>query len=145
MDWYLFLKWLHIIAIICWMAGILYLYRLLINHRMAGSSQKDVDVLLQGMERRLYVYITLPAMKVAVIGGLGMVALNHEIAKSTWFILKFLSVLILIASTIYAGILVKKARTDVAQIPSSKVLRYLNEVPTLLMLIIVALVVFKPF
>ena len=145
MDLYLFLKWLHIIAIICWMAGILYLYRLLINHRVAGNGQKDVDILLQGMERRLYLYITLPAMKVAVIGGLGMVAVNHQIAQSTWFILKFICVILLIISTVYAGILVKKARTDVAQIPTSKTLRYLNEIPTLLMLIIVALVVFKPF
>ncbi len=145
MDWYLFLKWLHIIAIICWMAGILYLYRLLINHRIAGNSHKEVDILLQGMERRLYRYITLPAMKVAVIGGLGMVAIQHDIGKTTWFILKFICVLFLIAATIYAGILTKKANVDVTQIPTSKTLRILNEIPTVLMLIIVALVVFKPF
>ena len=145
MNWYLTLKWLHIVSIICWMAGVLYLYRLLINHRIAGSAQKDVDSLLQGMERRLYRYITLPAMKISVIGGLGMVGLNHDIGRTNWFILKFILVLFLIASTIYAGVLVKKAQNDVGNIPTSKTLRFLNEVPTVLMLLIVALVVFKPF
>lgn len=145
MDWYLLLKWVHIISIICWMAGILYLYRLLVNHKIYGVKSADNHALLVGMEQRLYRFITLPAMKVAVIAGLGMVGFNHAIAQTHWFMAKFVLVILLIVATVYAGILMKSGRDNADNLPPAKKLRILNEIPTVLMLIIVWLVVFKPF
>ncbi len=144
-DTYLFWKWLHIVAVISWMAGILYLYRLLIYHSERGRSQPSIHELLSLMERRLYRYITVPAMAVAVAAGLFMVALAPQIGQTGWFGAKFILVLILILATLYAGKLHKAGSLDPSRLPRSKALRYLNEIPTILMLAIVALVVFKPF
>lgn len=144
-DTYLFWKWLHIVAVISWMAGILYLYRLLIYHSELGRSQPSIHELLSLMERRLYRYITVPAMTVAVAAGLFMVGLAPQIGQTGWFGAKFILVLILILATLYAGKLHQAGSLDPGRLPRSKALRYLNEVPTILMLAIVALVVFKPF
>ena len=144
-DTYLFWKWLHIVAVISWMAGILYLYRLLIYHSERGRSQPSIHELLSLMERRLYRYITVPAMTVAVVAGLFMVGLAPQIGQTGWFGAKFILVLILILATLYAGKLHKTAAMDPGRLPHAKALRYLYEVPTILMLAIVALVVFKPF
>lgn len=141
---YLFFKWLHFVAIISWMAGILYLFRLYVNHRERGHSD-EAHNLLTGMEYRLYKYITIPAMVAAFIAGLTMVALNPEIAKGGWFHVKFLAVLGLAGATGYAGALRRRFAARDPNLPTSKTLRLMNELPTLLMMIIVALAVFRPF
>lgn len=145
MESYLFFKWLHIVAIISWMAGILYLFRLLVNHREAGSANAQTHELLCKMERKLYRIITLPALKISYIAGFAMIYLQPSLARAGWFHAKFTAVLLLTAATIYAGRLVKKAAADTTQLPSSKALRWINEIPTILMLLIVAAVVFKPW
>lgn len=142
---YLFWKWLHIVAVISWMAGILYLYRLLIYHSERGTKEQSIHELLCLMELRLYRYITIPAMIVAAFAGLFMVALVPDLGRTGWFGTKFALVLILMLATFYAGKLKQDASVDVHRLPASRTLRFLNEVPTLLMLVIVALVVFKPF
>lgn len=142
---YLFWKWLHIVAVIAWMAGILYLYRLLIYHRERGLSQPSTHELLSLMEMRLYRYITVPAMLVAVTAGLAMVAIAPGMARTGWFGTKFALVLFLILATLYAGKLHRAGLAEPGSLPASRTLRILNEVPTLLMLLIVGLVVFKPF
>ncbi len=142
---YLFWKWLHIVAVISWMAGILYLYRLLIYHSERGTKDHSIHELLSLMEHRLYRYITIPAMLVAAFAGLFMVALVPDLGRTGWFGSKFALVLILMLATFYAGKLQRDAAIDASRLPNSKTLRFLNEVPTLLMLAIVALVVFKPF
>jgi putative membrane protein len=146
---YLFWKWLHIVAVIAWMAGILYLYRLLIYHSERGrgdsEASRNIHDLLSLMEMRLYRYITVPAMTVAVVAGLTMVGLVPAIGSTGWFGIKFALVLFLIFATFYAGKLYRDASINPARLPAGKTLRILNEVPTLLMLGIVAFVVFKPF
>jgi putative membrane protein len=142
---YLFWKWLHIVAVIAWMAGILYLYRLLIYHRERGPSQPATHELLSLMEMRLYRYITVPAMLVAVTAGLAMVAIAPDMARTGWFGTKFALVMFLILATLFAGKLHREGTLDPAKLPTSRMLRVLNEVPTLLMLAIVGLVIFKPF
>ncbi len=144
-DSYLFWKWLHIVAVISWMAGILYLYRLLIYHSERGIKDPSIHELLSLMEMRLYRYITIPAMSVAVAAGLIMVGLAPDLGRTGWFSSKFGLVLILMFTTFYAGKLHRDASADPSRLPSSRTLRFLNEAPTILMLAIVALVVFKPF
>ena len=141
---YLFCKWLHFIAVISWMAGILYLYRLFINHVEAGESA-DNHKLLSGMEDRLYRYITRPAMIVAWIAGTGMLMLNLPLLKTGWIHTKLLCLLLLTVTTIYAGRLRLRFAAREQNLPSSRQLRILNEVPTLFMMIIVAMAVFRPF
>ena len=141
---YLFFKWLHLVAVISWMAGILYLYRLLIYHAERGASPEIHD-LLSLMSKRLYRIITLPAMIIALVGGTGMISLNPDLLNTRWLQLKLLCVLAIAAATVYAGRLVRKFADKSLNLPTGKNLRILNEVPAVFMIIIVALAVFRPF
>src|SRR5262249_13528341 len=125
------------------MAGVLYLYRLLVYH-----AEEDVAVVkerLQTMQRRLWRAITLPAMIVAVCAGLGMLALDPRYyLRAHWLHAKLAVVLALIYATAHAGrVVARMARGE--PVGPGRRYRVLNEVPTLLMLLIVFLVVFKPF
>lgn len=142
---YLWMKWLHIVAVISWMAGILYLYRLLIYHRERGATSSEIHELLKIMEFRLYTYITKPAMLVALLAGLAMIWLNQALLAQGWLHVKLVSVAALMWATIAAGSLCRKAAEDPKSLPTSRALRVANEVPTVLMLIIVGMVVFKAF
>jgi putative membrane protein len=142
---YLWMKWLHIIAVISWMAGILYLYRLLIYHRERGVGARDIHELLSLMEYRLYRYITVPAMWVAAVAGFAMIGLNPELLQGKWLHVKLAAVAFLIVSTVVAGKISARAAADPSSLPASRTLRIANEVPTVLMMVIVGLVVFKAF
>ncbi len=141
---YLFFKWLHLVAIISWMAGILYLYRLLIYHAERGASAEIHD-LLSLMAKRLYRFITLPAMIIAGVGGAGMIMQNPSLLNTGWLQLKLVCVLAIVVATFYAGRLMRKFAAKERNLPTGLQLRILNEVPTVLMLIVVALAVFRPF
>ena len=145
MNWYLWFKWLHIIAVISWMAGILYLYRILINHKERGTEHLEIHELLSGMEERLYRIITFPAMCVAVVAGIAMILLAPEMLRMGWLHVKLTAVFFLILSTLWAKHLQKIGAADPHALPTSKTLRIMNEVPALLMMIIVGMVVFKAF
>ncbi len=141
---YLFCKWFHLVAVISWMAGILYLYRLLIYLAERGENPEIHD-LLSLMARRLYRYITRPAMIASYGGGIGMIVISPGLLSSGWLHFKIACIFGLTGATLYAGTLVQKFAQKAPNLPSSRTLRFLNEVPTLLMLIIVALAVFRPF
>jgi protoporphyrinogen IX oxidase len=138
-------KVIHLAAIISWMAGILYLYRILINmvdHKQEGA---NVHRVLFGMGERLYRFITMPAMGVTYIAGLALVAMDTSVFKGGYFHAKLLFVLFLTVSTVKAGKLLKASKENTDNLPSSKALRWMNEIPTVLMLIILVLIVIKPF
>ena len=144
---FLFLKWIHILAIISWMAGILYYYRLLIYHR-ENINNRDRCELLELMQFRLYRYITAPAMGISILAGFGMIVFVPGFLAMPWLHLKLVSVIMLISATVHGKKIARKLKEhhhNLEALPSSKKLRILNEVPTLLMAIIVALVLFKPF
>jgi len=141
---YFFLKWLHFVAIISWMAGILYLYRLLVYLAERGNNPQ-VHELLSLMARRLYRYITFPAMVVGFAAGLGMIFSMPALLSQGWVHAKLTLLVLLAGSTLYAGVLVQRFEQKDPRVPSGKKLRFLNEVPTLLMLVIVGLAVFRPF
>lgn len=141
-DPYLWLKFIHILAIISWMAGLLYLPRLFVYHCEAeiGSRQSET---FKVMERRLMNAITTPAMIVSVITGLWM-GFMAGWWSSGWLHAKTLLVVFLLASHVYLMRVVKTFARD-ANTRSHRWYRVINEVPTLLMIGIVFFVVMKPF
>jgi protoporphyrinogen IX oxidase len=139
---YLWLKALHIIAVISWMAGLLYLPRLFVYHAQAtpGSEQSET---FKVMERRLYKFIMMPAMTVAWVLGIVLV-FEGQWFVSGWFIAKFILV---IALTIMHGLLgywTTEFSYDRNRHPQ-KFFRIVNEIPTVLMIAIVVLATVKPF
>lgn len=142
---YLFVKAVHVLSIISWMAGLLYLFRLFVNHFEKGQDNESIHQLLQGMERKLYRYITLPAMVASVATGAVMMALNTYLFEEPWMHVKLLGVVLLIGVTFGGGHLVRRFEQRRFQAMTSRYLRILNEVPTLLMILIVAMVILRPF
>ena len=146
MNTYLLFKSIHLIAVISWMAGLLYLPRIFVYHSEAVQNHKSEDLMetFKVMERRLFVYIMNPAMIVSWIFG---VLLIHTIGMdnfgSIWLQLKLAFVIIL---TIYHFFLLQCLRkfAENRNTYSSKFYRIINEIPTILLISIVLVVVFKP-
>jgi len=141
-DAYAWIKAVHIIAVIAWMAGMLYLPRLFVYHCAAekGSIQSET---FKVMERRLLRAIINPAMIAAWVLGLWLAWEGHWFA-STWLQAKIALALILSAvHGLFARWVKSFARDDNSH--SARFYRVMNEVPTLLMIGIVILVVIKPF
>ncbi len=143
MQYYLYIKAVHIIAVIAWMAGMLYLPRLYVYHADAPKGS-ELSETLKIMERRLLRIIMNPAMIIVWVLGLVMVWLNTSLMEYGAMHFKFLLVFIL--SGIH-GVFSKwrKVFDRDENTKSAKFYRLWNEVPTVLMIIIVILVVAKPF
>jgi putative membrane protein len=141
LDGYLWLKSLHVIAIIAWMAGLLYLPRLFVYHTSAEPRSVQSET-FKVMERRLLKAITTPAMLVSVATGLWLGVLGGWWSQG-WVHAKLLLVLGLLISHVLMGRYVKAFAGD-ANRKSSKYYRVFNEAPTLLMIGIVILVIVKP-
>ena len=142
MTLYLWIKSLHVLSIIAWMAGLLYLPRLFVYHcgAAAGSEMSET---FKVMERRLLRAIMTPAMIVAWITGLTL-AVQAGFFTAGWMHLKLLLVLIMSGAHGYMSRCVRTFAADANQ-RSHKFFRVLNEVPTLLMIVIVVAVIGKPF
>ena len=146
MNTYLLFKSIHLIAIISWMAGLLYLPRIFVYHSEAIQNNKSEDLkeTFKVMERRLFIYIMNPAMIVSWILG---VLLIHTIGMDTmgflWLQLKLIFVVVL---TIYHFFLLQCLRkfSDNNNSFSPKFYRIINEIPTVLLIGIILVVVFKP-
>lgn len=137
------IKALHLIAVISWMAGLLYLPRLFVYHADApfGSVQAETFKI---MERRLLKAIMNPAMIASFIFGLWMLALNHAIIYETWFLIKFVCVILMAACHGKFSKMRRLLENDDKPL-SSKAYRIWNEVPTVLMIVIIVMAVVKPF
>ena len=142
MNTYLLFKSLHLIAVISWMAGLLYLPRIFVYHSEANhESQKDVFKI---MERKLYFYIMTPAMIISWIFGLLLIgSIGFEQLSTYWLKAKLVLVLLLTIYHFYLGVFLKKFEMDV-NTKSSKFFRLFNEVPTILLILIIFIVIFKP-
>ena len=142
MNIYLILKSLHLIAVISWMAGLLYLPRIFVYH--SENNNEIITSVFKTMERKLFYYIMTPAMVLSWLFGLILI---HEVGfdqlASLWLKLKFILVLFLTGYHFYLGSLLNKFKFDQNK-KSSKFYRYINEIPTLLLILIVFIVVFKP-
>lgn len=139
---YLLIKAFHIIGVICWMAGLFYLPRLFVYHAENRANADFVSV-VKLQEYRLYAYIMRPAMIVSVATGLLMILCDFGIFKSgVWIHIKLLFAVFLLCYHIACGILVSKMQKQSTNI-SGKFFRFFNEVPTILMIVIVLCAVIK--
>jgi len=146
MNTYLLFKSIHLIAVISWMAGLLYLPRIFVYHSEAIKNNKSEDLLetFKVMERRLLVYIMNPAMIVSWIFGILLIhTIGIDNFGSLWLQLKLLFVIIL---TIYHFFLFQCLRkfAENRNTYTSKFYRIINEIPTVLLIGIILIVVFKP-
>ena len=143
MNSYLLFKSLHLIAVISWMAGLLYLPRIFVYH-VENLKDKNTSVIFKTMERKLYFYIMTPAMILTWFFGLILISsLGFEVLSTLWIKLKLFLVVLLTLYHFYLFILFKDFKLD-QNTKSSKFFRIINEVPTILLILIVFIVVFKP-
>ena len=143
MNTYLFFKSLHLIAVISWMAGLLYLPRIFVYHS-ENNNNPQVTEIFKVMEKKLFFYIMTPAMTLSWIFGLLLI---HEIGfgqlGQKWMILKLVFVVILTLYHFYLGRILEQFKLDNNR-HSHKYYRYINEIPTLLLILIIFVVIFKP-
>ena len=143
---YLLFKSIHLIAVISWMAGLLYLPRIFVYHSTAVENKKSEDLMstFKVMERRLFIYIMNPAMIVSWIFGILLIyTVGIVNLSSLWLQLKLLFVIIL---TIYHFFLFQCLRkfAENSNSYSAKFYRIINEIPTVLLITIIFIIVFKP-
>ena len=141
--WY---KSFHLIGIVVWFAGLFYLVRLFVYHAEAAREPEPAQSILKKqyviMEKRLYNIITTPGMLVTVAMAIGLISTEPEILKSGWLHFKLAFVALLIGYHHYCGRIMKKLEKDECNWTGQQ-FRVLNEAPTLLLVIIVLLAVFK--
>ena len=142
MNTYLLFKSLHLIAVVSWMAGLLYLPRIFVYHSEADhDSQKTV---FKTMERKLYNYIMMPAMLLSWLFGMLLIhSLGFNVFSELWMQLKTALVAILTFYHFLLGKYLREFAIDNNTKPS-KYFRIINEVPTIILIVVVFLVIFKP-
>jgi len=143
---YLLFKSIHLIAVISWMAGLLYLPRIFVYHSEAIENRKSEDLTLtfKIMERRLFIYIMNPAMILSWIFGVLLIySTGADYMSTFWLQLKLLFVVVL---TIYHFFLFQCLRkfAQNSNFYSPKFYRIINEIPTILLIVIIFIVIFKP-
>ena len=144
MNYYFLFKSLHLIAIISWMAGLLYLPRIFVYHSENIENINSSNI-FKTMERKLFYYIMTPAMILSWIFGLMLIfTLGFDVLNQLWMQIKLVLVLLLTIYHFYLGKCVSGFVNNKNN-NSSKFYRIINEVPTILLIIIVFIVVFKPF
>ena len=141
MNTYLLFKSLHLIAVISWMAGLLYLPRIFVYHAETLNNKDKYDTFLN-MERRLFLYIMNPSMILTWILGTSLVV-NIQAYDQIWLNIKFVLIVIMSVFHMYCA-KVRKGFENRINKNSENFYRAINEIPTVLFLIIVYLVVFKP-
>ena len=143
MNLYFFLKSLHLIAVISWMAGLLYLPRIFVYH-VENYEKKETTEIFKIMEKKLYFYIMFPAMILSWVFGLILIFLiDFSNLAFLWLQLKLILVLLLSFYHFYLGSCLKDLSID-KNIKSSKFFRIINEIPTILLVIIIFIVIYKP-
>ena len=143
MNTYLIFKSLHLIAVISWMVGLLYLPRIFVYH-VENYEKSEAKQIFETMERKLYNYIMRPAMLASWIFGIVLIHLNGlEVITHLWLQIKLVFVVLLTAYHEYLGKCLRLLK-DGNNKKSAKFFRIINEIPTILLILIVFIVVFKP-
>ena len=143
MNSYLLFKSLHLIAVVSWMAGLLYLPRIFVYH-VENRDKKEATDIFEVMEKRLFFYIMCPAMIITWIFGLILIYLNGiEIFSQLWMQIKIVLVILLSVYNDYLGRCLVSLKNN-SNIRSAKFFRIINEIPTVMLIFIVFLVIFKP-
>ena len=143
MNYYLLFKSLHLIEVISWMAGLLYLPRIFVYH-VENYQKKETTEIFETMERKLYFYIMRPAMLISWLFGILLIyQIGFESFSQLWLQLKIFFVIILTVYHEYLGKCLTSLR-DGSNSKSSRFFRIINEIPTILLILIVFIVIFKP-
>ena len=143
MNFYLLFKSLHLIALISWVAGLLYLPRIFVYH-VENLEKKETISVFEIMEKRLYFYIMRPAMILTWLFGLILIyKIGFETFSYLWLQVKLILVVLMSIYHEYLGKCLKELKSG-TNTKSSKFFRIINEIPTVLLIFIVFVVVFKP-
>ena len=143
MNLYLLFKSLHLIAVISWMAGLLYLPRIFVYH-VENFEKKQVTEVFEIMENRLFNYIMRPAMVLSwLLGTILILTVGIETFSLLWLQIKLILVFLLSIYNEYLGKCVKLLKLEENK-KSAKFYRIINEIPTVLLIFIVFIVIFKP-
>ena len=143
MNSYLLFKSLHLIAVISWMAGLLYLPRIFVYHVENINDQNSSNI-FKIMGRKLYFYIMMPAMLLSWFFGLILIVIiGFDVLSTTWIQLKLMFVILLSFYHFYLGHSLNKLKSG-QNTKTSRFFRIINEVPTILLILIVFIVIFKP-
>ena len=139
----LWIKAFHIIAVVCWFAGIFYLPRLFVYHAMSDDQSSNERFKI--MERKLFNGIMTPSAVIAIILGTWMIFLNPGYYMSSgWMHAKLFLVVLLIAHHIACWVFLKQFKED-RNTRGHVFYRWFNEIPVVLLIVIVILVVVRPF
>jgi len=143
MNTYLLFKSIHLIAVISWMAGLLYLPRIFVYH-VENIKKKEATDIFQTMEKKLYFYIMRPAMILTWLFGFALIyTIGFEVFSYLWLQIKLVLVIIMSIYHEYLGKCLQSLKLG-TNTKSSKFFRIINEIPTVLLIIIVFIVIFKP-
>ena len=143
MNYYLLFKSLHLISVISWMAGLLYLPRIFVYHSQNNEEIK-ISEIFKVMERKLYFYIMTPAMILSWIFGLLLIHyVGFAQLGQRWMVLKIVFVLLLTFYHFYLGRILNQFSINQNK-RSHKFYRFINEIPTILLILIIFVVIFKP-
>ena len=143
MNSYLLFKSLHLIAVVSWMAGLLYLPRIFVYH-VENKEKREATDIFEVMEKRLFYYIMRPAMILTWIFGVILIYLNGiEIFSQLWMQIKIVLIILLSAYNDYLGrcLVALKNSTNTK---TARFFRVINEIPTLILIFVVFLAIFKP-
>ena len=143
MNYYLLFKSLHLIAVISWMAGLLYLPRIFVYH-VENLEKKETTEIFEIMEKRLYFYIMRPAMILSWLFGIILIYISGiDVFSQLWIHIKLGLVVLLTIYHEYLGICMRSLKLK-TNTKTSKFFRIINEVPTILLIFIIFIVIFKP-
>ena len=143
MNSYLLFKSLHLIAVVSWMAGLLYLPRIFVYH-VENKDKKEATDIFEVMEKRLFFYIMRPAMILTWVFGLILIYLNGiEVFSQLWMQLKIVLVILLSVYNDFLGKCLLSLKNN-SNTRSAKFFRIFNEIPTVILIFTVFLVIFKP-
>lgn len=145
MEYYSWILAFHVMSFVSWMAMLFYLPRLFIYHVEHKANGKAFTDVIEIQEKKLYSFIGVPAFWATLLSGIAMIALNPGLFKSgMWLHIKLTVLIFLIAYHFSLNVIRKRLMDDTCKL-TGKQLRFYNEVPTILMIIIVIMVVIKPF
>ena len=143
MNTYLLFKSLHLISVISWMAGLLYLPRIFVYHAQ-NNSEPIISEVFKIMEKKLFFYIMTPAMILSWLFGLLLIhEIGFEQLGQIWMILKLVFVVLLTIYHFFLGSILNQFKLNLNE-HSHKFFRYINEIPTILLILIIFVVIFKP-
>ena len=143
MNYYLLFKSLHLIVVISWMAGLLYLPRIFVYHA-EKNIEKNISETFKIMERRLMYFIMTPAMILSWATGIALILINGiSITLSLWVQIKLFLVVLLTIYHLFLGYYLRKFALDENE-KRAKFFRIINEIPTVLLILIIFIIIYKP-